>query len=422
MMNMKKRIRAAVFLISVLLLAGGVGVLWLIPWWTCSQHWRQAEQALARGDYDLARGHIGHCVQARPKNAEYPFALARACRLADDLAAWRHFLAQSRRLGYTADVLDREENLCRVQVGAFGSVEKSLLELLVARDPDEGPIFEALSRGYLRSYRLRDAVRAATLWQERYPNDWRPFWYRSQAFELHGVEEDAILGYRTVLELQPEQRHARLALAGLLFDQCHFGDALEQFKKVFPLDPGNTTALFGTASCYHSLGEAGAALTALNALLEKDSQHAGALVLRGQVEMGEQRPAEALTWFQRGQQLNPHAWKANLALAQCLRFLGKDKDAVPYQLTYERLKNERKRLTGVIKQLGARPEDISLRLEAAAICHELGLESEWLRWLQSAVHMDPEHLPARRALVECLGRVGALGPREAIRGVAPAGT
>src|SRR5436853_307670 len=59
------------------------------------QYWHAAQRALAAYDYPLARSNLEKCVELDPDNAEWRFALARACRRGDDLTAWRQSLREA---------------------------------------------------------------------------------------------------------------------------------------------------------------------------------------------------------------------------------------------------------------------------------------------------------------------------------------
>src|SRR5262249_7933849 len=94
-----------------LLVVGGAGSLWLLPWLRGEYYWRQAKQALAAHDFALARAHLSACLRFRPRSAAAQFEMARTCRRADDLASWERHLREARILHWSPDAIWREEQL-----------------------------------------------------------------------------------------------------------------------------------------------------------------------------------------------------------------------------------------------------------------------------------------------------------------------
>src|SRR5262249_21238493 len=65
--------RRALGVVCWLLVIGGAGWLWLVPWLLAEYHWRQARQALAASDFSLARAQLGACFKSRPGSAAVHF-------------------------------------------------------------------------------------------------------------------------------------------------------------------------------------------------------------------------------------------------------------------------------------------------------------------------------------------------------------
>jgi tetratricopeptide (TPR) repeat protein len=398
-----RRIVAALCILSIL---GGIGLLWVKPWISEIYHWRRAQSALAHGDFLPAREHLRECLKNRPNDAATYFALAQTCRRAGDLGGFQSNLQAAERLGWSIDAVQLERDLTQAQCGALRPVEAKLVASLESAHPEEGLIFEALVKGYLESYRLRDVVRCATRWKEREPRNWQPFYYCGRAFQLHKLNDLAIEQFRTALSLKAGEPQTSSSLAAVLTLKGEYREAMDLFQARWQAEPTNTGAMLGVAYCQRRLGEQEAALATLDRLLAQDGNHAGGMFLQGQLTLDLGNPKEAISWLLHAQELTPKDPEVLFALSRCLRLLGRTDESLSCQREWDRVQAEWKRLEDIRKEIARQPANVALRHDAGKILQGLGRYAEAVRWYQSILQIDPAQRPTHEALANCFEKIG----------------
>jgi tetratricopeptide (TPR) repeat protein len=385
---------------------GGAGYLSIYPHAAAFYYGRRAEKASAERALAAARADLERVAALLPGSAEKRFALARACRRAGDLEAARQHLEEARRLGWDRQRLNLEDLLLRAQAGMVRQVEAALKQRLAASDSDAKLILEALVLGCLEMQSPGEAYRWAALWLEHDPDDWQAYYWRGVALETGQRQDLAAEDYQQVLERKPGFADARLRLADVLAFKGQFQEALPQYQEYLAQLPGRPKALLGLARCRRALGAGAGARQALDELLAAEPKHAGALLLRGQLEIDADHAEEALRWLRRAQEQAPHDMDANQALAAALRLLGREDEARIYDDRRQQIRKDLKRLEEINKEAIARPQDAALRYEAGTIATRLGQGQAAARWLVSAFLLDPADRKTRQALEDCLRQLG----------------
>jgi tetratricopeptide (TPR) repeat protein len=392
--------------VIALLLVGAAGVtafqLW--PWRTESSqdpiasHWQQAQEAFAAQDYLRAQKHLEQCLELCPLDAEAHFLLARACRQIDDEAGWQTHLHQAALLQWSREEIQLETALMKAQSGDINSVQSLLLGYLDARHPEEVLIVEALVKGYLETFRLKDVLSWTGQWMERYPEDARPWVYRGRAFYLSRSPSRAIPAYKQALQLNPDQAEAHLQLAGVLMVQSDFEQALPHFQACLRIRPDDPTAQVGASNCYYSLGRMKEARTTLDELFAKHPLNAAGFLVRAKLELAEEAPAEALKQLKQAEALAPHEIDITYTFISVLGKLGRYDEALKYQQKLRDLRQQLDVLENVRRKINRDPTNVALRHEAGMIALRLGQEKEAVNWFVSVLQIDPNHAPTRRQL------------------------
>jgi tetratricopeptide (TPR) repeat protein len=399
---------------ACLLILGGTGALG-VRWLGGAYLWRQAEHAIDDQDFARARVCLRDYLQLRPRDAAGHFVLARACRRADDIDAWEEHLRMAERLGHPIDEIQVEKNLGLAQAGALRQVEAALLGRLNEQQADEELVLEALAKGYLRDYRLKDASGLLGLWQARHPQAWQPRFYRGQGFELRQQYDRAEDEYQAALELGPDRPEVRLALAGTYLSRFQYGKALEQLQAYLRRRPTSPVVQYGIACCQRGLGQTEPACATLEELLAQQPEHGPGLLLRGKLALELGRPEEALDWLRRAEQSLPQDVELLTARANALRTLGQDGEAGKVEHQLARLRDLTEEMRLLKEDVRRRPEDVAPRQRLGKINLELGRPREALRWLLSALQIDPHHRPTHAELAACYEGLGDGGRAQAHR-------
>src|SRR5262249_6059494 len=145
---------------------------------------REAERALQANDLVGARASLLACLEIRPNNPEVLYLLARTARRAGDYQAASAYLQQCRECGGIPEAIELENGLAAFQRGHLSIPLERLLWAYVQKGhPDGVPILEAMSKGYLQTFRLPQALESLNTWLERRPEDMQGLLLRGQTLE-----------------------------------------------------------------------------------------------------------------------------------------------------------------------------------------------------------------------------------------------
>lgn len=98
----------------------------------------------------------------------------------------------------------------------------------------------------------------------------------------------------------------------------------------------------------------------------------------------------------------------NYSFYQCLERLGKHEEAAEVLARLKQVEADPARIADLSRAIAQRPPDPALRCEAGVILLRGGLQSEGLRWLESALAVDPRHGPTHQALADYYEQAGDL--------------
>jgi predicted Zn-dependent protease len=402
-------------------------------------HFRAARQAAQRRDFARAREELATCIRLGLDNADVRLLAARTARRAGDSAEAQKQLAECRRLKGPPEAVRLEEALLRAQRGELAGVEKGLLADVKKGHPDGVLILEALARGYMEAYRLREALLALDEWTKRRPDDAQALFLRAQVRERGGdgqawgnavpnlrsyayapglmkdapgegpggaAPAQALEDYRRVLALDPENDAARLRLAQGLLDSQQAQEALPHLERLHKRHPKNAAVRLGLARCQLLLGKEDEAGKILDGLLAEQPRSAAALAERGRLLLQQGKAAEAEKSLRRAVELAPSDTQALYQLSVCLNRAGK---RVEGQKTIARLKalqDNLSRVGDLLKKMDESPQDPAPRCQAGLLLLGSGFEAEGVRWLHRALLLDPRHRPAHQALADYYQRTG----------------
>jgi tetratricopeptide (TPR) repeat protein len=361
-------------------------------------HWRQAEQAQARGDLASERAHLALCLEGWPDSGEVHFAAARAARRAGAYSEARDHLAHCQRLRWPTEALTLERELALAQRGELGEAEGRLLELAHSGHPDARWILEALALGCIATYRLPGALHCAEQLLRLQPDHPQALVCRGWALEQLQRFEEALNDYRRAVALAPANEWARLSLAEVLLHLGQPAEAAEQFECLLRRRPDNAAFRLGLARCRVRLGQVTEARRLLDGLLAEALDEPPVLSERGRLALQEGQKEEAERLLRQALERAPADRQAADALAQCLQATGRSAEAEEYRTRARRIEADQNRLTELAQRIVQAPRAPAERAEAGVLCLRLGREAQGLHWLRSALHEDPGQPVAHQTL------------------------
>jgi len=393
-------VRRLLILLAFLAVMAGAGVL-IYPQVRAWHHLRAAREESQRYHNAQVIRHLHICREVWPHDRDVLLLATRAARRAEVYEDSERLLSKYQEVWGTDDAFSFEHLLLAAErrVDQVADLCWSYLDKGHA-DPDL--LLEALTRGYLRQYRYGQARMCLERWKQMQPDN-------PQAFYLEGlflldhlrVTSKAVDSYRHALELDPDHEEARLGLAVALLMSKDYPRALQEFEHLLQCQPDNLRVQVGLAECRDGLGETAEAVRIVDDVLAQQPQFASALSLRGQLALKNGQWAEAENWLRQALRRNPMDHRAHYSLILCLEQDGREDEAREQRRKLQQMENDVERFHDIVtKEIAQRPTDPSLHCALGQLLLRAGRREEGLRWLQSALRLDPNYAPARQAVEE----------------------
>ncbi|HMF10883.1 MAG TPA: tetratricopeptide repeat protein [Gemmataceae bacterium] len=376
-------------------------------------HFRAARRELDRYHNPQAIRHLQACLEQWPKDADAILLAARAARRAGRYTEADSLVEKYQQARGLDDAGSFEQLLLSVERRVDQSADACWRHVEQGH-PDAPLILEALTRGYLRQYRLAEARACLNRWLQSEPDN-------AQACYLEGLfhldyahaRGAATTSYRRAVELDPEHEEARLGLAVTLLDAHDFAEAAEHLEYVRQHQPGNLSVRVGLAECRDALEHPEEAERLVNGVLAEQPDFAPALALRGRILFDSGRAEVAEDWLRRAVARDPSNHRARFNLAACLRQIGKTDEAGQQQQLLEQLEGDLARFDEIVtKEMLQRPRDPALHAALGRLLLRGGRREEGLRWLHSALRLDPQNAAARETLAEFSRKEAVATPPE----------
>jgi len=337
--------------------------------------------------------------------------LAVAQRRLDNLSSAEAHLAQAELLGWNQDDIALQRALLACRAGQFSQVEQLFRTSLVNGVPDEVAvdIYDAMSTGYVASFRWRDALECLDYWSEWQPKAVKPRLLRAAIFHRMQRGESAISDYRAILSTDPTHAEARLKLGDSLVDLHRPEDAIAEYRIGFEQHPEEFAFKIGIARCQRLLGELTEAKTAIDEVLKErlnSPVRAEALLIAGEIQLDAGGYEESIRYLDSAARLTPQEPRVHRSLAMALRLSGNSARGKVHQELSEKLAKDSRRLSEIVDMLRASPDRVDLRHEAGQIMAANAFHGEALGWWKSALTIDPKHRPSHLALAEEYRRLG----------------
>lgn len=374
--------------------------------WAAYQY-RSARSDLARYHPEAARRKLQTCLTVWPQWASARLLAARASREAGDLEDADLQLRACQRIEQgSSDEIAFEWALLQATGGNVREVE-TYLQKKVDQSPENSPlVWEALAEGYLRSYRILDAMSCLEHWLVGDPVNVRALELRGRTFVTGKGLKRGSDDFRRVLELDPTRDDARMRFTRALLDLGGYDEAIPHLERLAKARPDDPEIRVRLARCLNMLRRGDEARRTLEDVLTQHPENAMALRTLGQFSLTEGQPAAGERYLQRAAALLPNDYQSHWLLYESLRQQGKPEAAV--QLKVAEQVRERSERLGELqsRRLADFPLDPALHVEMATLLMRSDRSEVAVSWLQSALALDPKFRPAHAALAEYFERSG----------------
>lgn len=371
----------------------------------------EVRSALARGDMDAALHGVERAVTVGPNSAEAHYLLAVVARRAGRMDEFPGPLRRAAELGWSEGDVMRQQWLAAAQQGSVEDVRRQLLQIVESGCSDEEAeeVYEAFTKGYLRTYRLPDAWLSVSYWLEWRPDAVQARIMRARIYEQQGKREEGMDDYRAVLRVFPNHREARVRLAQSLVVRERNDEALAEFQVCLAMAPEDPDALLGAAQCLRRMGDTAESRRYLEAAIlvaATPYQRGMALAELGHALLLEGKPREALEPLRQALVLVPGESVVYHGLGMALARTGNRQQADYYHARLRHVRDEFARMRDIVDRLGKAPFDADLRCEAGGILMEVGLKKEGADWLFTALKCNPKHPKTHELLGQYYAELG----------------
>jgi tetratricopeptide (TPR) repeat protein len=368
-------------------------------------HCRQADNFVSTREYSRAYSHYLQASQIWRWNADLQFRAGQTARRAGLLTEAATHLAECERLqGGSSVPLALEYLLLKAQTGNMTEVEETLWKYVEKNKPETPLILEALARGYIRMLRLGSALTCLDQLLQRDPENIDGLMMRGSIKEGSADQLDSIRDYRRALELKPDRDDARLSLARVLV-RVEPEKARELFEQLLQRQPDNPDALLGLAQVQNALGDSEQAKANLRAFLAKNPNNARALLELASLTAGID---EQESLIRQAIVADPGYREAYYKLYLCLsQQKGKQQEAAEAERQMQRLEADQRRIADIVsKEMSKHPYDPNLHFELGSFYLRNGKPETGVRWIMSALKLDPSHQPSHETLYRYYSSIG----------------
>ena len=388
-----------------------VSAVFAVPWLMSWRETERARSALSRGDLTSALSATKRADTWKPGRAETAYLQARAERRSGDLAACAKSLQIAAERGWPPQQLRDQHFLAQIQSGRVDEADEWLQQTLSSRVSDElaEEVYEAQAKGFLKSYRLSDAVVCLTYWINWKPQAIQPRLWLADVWERCDRWQAAAAEYAAVVKLAPEHFEARRKLAENLLNVNDVDGAERNFGICARLRPDDASVQLGLARCLRRQGALDEAESLLQNQLRSAATgpyHVGELVELAQIRLDRREVDQALELLKEAVHLDPNDAPAHNSLATAFQKAGRLEESEAHRVRSDEILKRFNRLTEITSLLADSPGDADLRFEAGKILMEQGRRAEGADWMATALLVDPRHVPTHQSLAEYFESIG----------------
>jgi Tfp pilus assembly protein PilF len=372
----------------------------LVAWFSGGGHWyctREAELAIHKRESQQAIDWLQLADDSSPRTH---YLLARAYRRQGDVKSVHEHLKRAKELGFTRELLQREQWLMMAQLGRLRESEKSLTHLMRGDDPHPGEICEALVTGYLRQYRFDDAGIVIDAWKADYPDDPQPHFCLGMVWVHLQTWRKAAAEFRLALDIDSNHHRARIEFARSLTELQKFEEAIASYKVCLEIPEISTQARIGLASCYLPLGNPAKARKMLEQILATDSTHQAARTLMGELCLMDGSHKEAIVWLEPALEKRPNDPVLRHQYAVALHAANRHEEADQHDSFVEEANAAIEAAIVLMDQLREKSDGAEPRFKIGSTLVKYGSPDEGLLWLKSALEVDPGHISTHEVLAE----------------------
>jgi tetratricopeptide (TPR) repeat protein len=301
--------------------------------------------------------------------------------------------------GSASEETQLEWLLLRCQKGEVDEVAPGLLYAANNGHADAAAIFLTVARSLADRGRLGEAHTCLDMWLKCNPD-------AAIALDLRGYiayrlnhPESALKDYQRALELDPERAGVRLRLVDLYLAEANPGAAEAHIDYLRKTRPADVNVRSMNARYLLLMGHTDDALAILEQLNNENPNHVATLLIRAKAELQQNKPVEAEKWCRRVLEINPCDTEAHYTLYRSLQAQpGRAAEGALHKKRKEELTAIFEKINVIVTAPPARMQQPDQMAELGELFLAVGLDSNGLQWLYTALQIVPNHVAANNAL------------------------
>ena len=394
----RRRPRRTVGLILVFLLAvGGLSACGVVVWY--QYHLRGARRAIELGHTAVAIRHLESCRSIYQDHPEVLLLGARLARRSGYLEEAEAFLDRYWAVHGDSEGFVSERLFLRVAQGDVESTESSILSRISSDGPDAPLAREALIGGLMYRFRWAEAFDQIQRWLRQSPDNTAGLYLEGKLQQHRDDITGATQIFQRLLEIDPEHDDARRRLASLLIQRSQGTEALPHLNYLRQTIVGDTEIDMLWIRALALVGRSEEARSALDEFVRFHPHSASALAERGRFAVTDGDDLAAEEYLRRATVLDPGNSSVRHQFALALTRNNKFEEAERERKAVDRVQADSQQIKKLIEgPYQKNPYDAAIHYEIAMIAIRAGLATEGLRWLKSALQVDPNHLATHRTL------------------------
>jgi len=402
----RNRPGSALALLAVSLLVFAVATVCVGYFWS-EYHLAAARQAAEKGHNAEALRHLQSCRLVRADHPEVLFLGASIARRSGNWDESEALLDRYWKLRGDDEALILERLLLRATRGEIEGVRPALQKRIEEGGREGALAREALISGLLYRFRVAETEAEIQKWLERDEENPAALFLLGKFHESHERQSQALEAYRRVLGVDPGHDEARLRLLRILLVMRQGEEALPHAEYLRRRLPDHPEVLASLAQVLILLDRPDEARAAITRCLERHPNHAAALVERGRLAQRDGDGELAEECLHKATRLDPGNGPARYQYYLALQKNGKVEEAARVQEGLRQMEADIERISFLLHgPLQSRPNDPDVPHEIGAIALRAGRPAEALRWLRTALQVDPNHAPTHRLLASIYREMG----------------
>lgn len=394
-------------LLSMLLIGAG----FFYPQLAAFRERSAIEASLIGDDLEDAQRSLERLLAWDTRDAHACYLKAVLLRRAGRTEEYKTWRDRAQQLGMPTSPLLFQDRLLQVQRGAISRADEP--ELLhqaqqLASDQVATETYEAIARGYLATYRLKEAWQCLDFWLQWRPDSASARLMRAEVLMRTGMPALAAEEYREILKHTGRVAIAKEKLGATLLKLNEVEEGARLLRTSCEENPTVAEPWIELAEAERRLGNLNAARAVVDKALSlgvNPHQRGQCCSLLGQLAMAEQRPQPATELLLAATELVPEDATAHHALGSALTFTGQSELGSQHKKMAQRIRENYNQIQKWTRQVIETPDDPELRTNIGKALAEQGLQSEGIAWIRTALECDAQYTPARTLLEElaCTG-------------------